>query len=130
LLVRYFAERFAQHLNRPVAKVTVAALERLQRYNWPGNVRELEHLVERAVLLCRENTIEEADVAGALLGDQLSVESRRNVSPEEYERQWLENALKATNYVIRGPHGAVQLLEIHPEKLRSRMRKHGLSRPR
>ncbi len=30
---------------------------------WPGNVRELEHTVERAVLLCRGEEVEPANLA-------------------------------------------------------------------
>ena len=32
-------------------------LDRLLQYEWPGNVRQLEHLLERAVILCRGNEI-------------------------------------------------------------------------
>jgi len=27
-------------------------------YDWPGNIRELRHVIERAVLLCDEETID------------------------------------------------------------------------
>jgi DNA-binding NtrC family response regulator len=37
-----------------------SALEALLRYPWPGNVRELENVVERAVIIAREDVI--ADV--------------------------------------------------------------------
>ena len=39
-----------------------AAMEALSTYTWPGNVRELEHLVERVVLLCREDEAGIADL--------------------------------------------------------------------
>jgi DNA-binding NtrC family response regulator len=32
-------------------------------YNWPGNVRELQNVIERAVLLCKGNTIEAPSLA-------------------------------------------------------------------
>jgi len=37
-------------------------MEILENYAWPGNVRELEHAVERAVVLCRGETIEPSDL--------------------------------------------------------------------
>jgi DNA-binding NtrC family response regulator len=38
------------------------ALVALRAYSWPGNVRELEHVVERAVLMCRGDEIAPADL--------------------------------------------------------------------
>ena len=53
LLMYYFAEQFAHHLHRPAPHIAPQVLESLSRYGWPGNVRELEHLVQRALLVCR-----------------------------------------------------------------------------
>ncbi len=52
------------------------------------------------------------------------------VSMEEQEKQSLEEALRATNWIIYGERGAAKLLGMHPERLRSRMRKYGLKRPK
>ena len=30
-------------------------------YDWPGNVRELENVIERAIVTCRNGSLEEAD---------------------------------------------------------------------
>ena len=62
-LVAHFATVFAHHLHRPVPTVDPAALEKLCAYDWPGNVRELEHMVQRAVLLCQQDTIRAKDLA-------------------------------------------------------------------
>ena len=43
-----------------------AAMEALSGYDWPGNVRELEHLIERLVLLCREDEVSLADLPRSL----------------------------------------------------------------
>ena len=51
VLVRYFAQKYAQRMNRTIETVPVETLATLQRYRWPGNVRELENLIERAVIL-------------------------------------------------------------------------------
>jgi hypothetical protein len=62
LLVHYFAEQFAHHLNRPAPRIAPQVLEHLSRYPWPGNVRELEHLVQRALLVCKQDTIQLEDL--------------------------------------------------------------------
>jgi transcriptional regulator with GAF, ATPase, and Fis domain len=47
----------------------------------------------------------------------------------EHEKRHIERALKATNGVIFGEHGAAKLLDINPYTLRSRIQKYGLHRP-
>ena len=51
LLVRYFAQRFAKGLRRPIESVSRESMEMLCRWPWPGNVRELQNVIERAVIL-------------------------------------------------------------------------------
>jgi two-component system, NtrC family, response regulator AtoC len=57
LLVRHFAERFAQELGKAVPELAPAAEERLRAYPWPGNVRELRNVVERILLLEEDTAI-------------------------------------------------------------------------
>jgi DNA-binding NtrC family response regulator len=70
--VPLIAESMIQALNEKhgcrVTDISGAALERLRRYNWPGNVRELRNVIERAVILAGEGTIEEGHLPGSLLG--------------------------------------------------------------
>ena len=48
---------------------------------------------------------------------------------EEIERSAILAALKRCDWVIEGPRGAAQQLDLAPSTLRGRMRKHGLKRP-
>src|SRR6185436_19147821 len=57
LLVEHFLDRFGKENEKPIRKVTDAALGRLLRYPWPGNVRELENTIERGVVLARGEEI-------------------------------------------------------------------------
>lgn len=61
-LAQRFLARHAQHHRRPVEAFTDAALSALRRYTWPGNVRELSHVIERAVLMARDDAIGPADL--------------------------------------------------------------------
>jgi two-component system response regulator HydG len=58
LLARHFLQKYVQALNKPVAKISEAALNLLLQHKWPGNVRELENLVERAIVLCTGEVID------------------------------------------------------------------------
>ena len=141
-LVRYFAEEFARHLNRLAPTISSRVIRHLQEYSWPGNVRELEHLLQRAVLMCKDNTIQLEDLpvlaeiieasGGDVEDDERESRSLKSLytSWEEREKQLIEEALEATDWTISGERGAAKLLDIHPQKLRSRMRKYGIERPR
>ena len=53
-LARKFVQQFSESHGIPVDDVTGEFLDSLLGYPWPGNVRELEHVVQRAVIYCRE----------------------------------------------------------------------------
>ena len=53
LLCDYLIARLARHAGRVPPQLTLEAQDALQRYVWPGNVRELQNVLERAVILCR-----------------------------------------------------------------------------
>ncbi len=57
LLVSYFLKK-ANHENRKHVKfISNSAMDYLSNYSWPGNVRELENAIERAVVLCKSDTL-------------------------------------------------------------------------
>jgi DNA-binding NtrC family response regulator len=56
-LARFFIKRYAKEFGKTVRDFDPVALARFQNYDWPGNVRELRCLLERAVLICREEII-------------------------------------------------------------------------
>ena len=142
-LAAHFAERYAQHLRRPVPTIDDEVVAHLQAYSWPGNVRELEHLIQRAVLLCKDGVMRVENLSlpsvAPPAGDgELPPAERRTgeaaeaTTPAEdvNEKQQIVEALQATHWRIYGVHGAAALLGMHPEKLRYRMQKYGLRRPK
>jgi DNA-binding NtrC family response regulator len=60
-LAAHFLGESARRCKKTMRGFAPAALDALFRYPWPGNVRELENVVERAVIVAREDVI--ADVA-------------------------------------------------------------------
>ncbi len=50
LLVRIFAERFAEQNGIALVEIADRGLDRMAEYDWPGNVRELKNAVERLVI--------------------------------------------------------------------------------
>ncbi|MGB6625058.1 MAG: sigma-54 dependent transcriptional regulator, partial [Candidatus Acidiferrales bacterium] len=58
LLVHRFLERFSKDNEKPLRHFSHGALRVLVDYDWPGNVRELENVVERAIVLSVQDTMD------------------------------------------------------------------------
>lgn len=56
-LAMIFIERNNKEFNKNITGISSEAEHILKTYHWPGNVRELKNVIERAVILCRGNTI-------------------------------------------------------------------------
>ena len=127
LLVRFLVDRFASRTGKRIEGVSQETLRRLAAYRWPGNIRELENVLERAVILASgpildlEIDVERPPALAATEGTHPS-------SLEEVERRHILDVLGQTNWVIEGPRGAAGILGLHPNTLRSRMKKLGIVR--
>lgn len=62
LLAKHFVEKYSELDNRSVKGLTDEAIASLMQMTWKGNVRELENIIERAVLLCKEDLINDKDL--------------------------------------------------------------------
>src|SRR6185437_8216318 len=58
LLVERFLERFAKENGKQYRRFSLAAMRLLMDYDWPGNVRELENVVERAIVLSIQESMD------------------------------------------------------------------------
>jgi len=67
LLVDHFLGIYCAKNNRPRLLVARSVLQLLLDYPWPGNVRELENVIERAVVLCRGDTLTTEDLPEAIV---------------------------------------------------------------
>ena len=74
-LARHFVVQMSTKLNKPKIKLDATCLDYILSYTWPGNVRELENAIERAAVLCRDETIMPEDFPVSVL--QPAIASRR-----------------------------------------------------
>jgi transcriptional regulator with PAS, ATPase and Fis domain len=58
VLAYHFLRKAEAKVNKKVERISTEALDLLKRYAWPGNLRELENIIERAVVLARDRSIE------------------------------------------------------------------------
>jgi hydrogenase-4 transcriptional activator len=56
-VAQYYLQHFAAHYNKMVTGFTVDAEQALLDYAWPGNIRELSNVVNRAVILSKDQLI-------------------------------------------------------------------------
>jgi PAS domain S-box-containing protein len=134
LLVHFLVGKFVARIGKPVESVSPETVRRLLAYPWPGNVRELENVLERAVILATGPTLEIGPdvLPGAAEGTTPPASSpplSPSASLETVESNHILSVLERTGWVIDGPGGAAKVLGVHPNTLRSRMKKLGIKRP-
>jgi formate hydrogenlyase transcriptional activator len=143
LLVRFFAQRFARRMKKPIESIPAKTNALLARYHWPGNVRELENVVERAVILSHGPELEvpvgelkispdriqapASSVAQAAAPVASSPPKAAGGSTlESVERDHILRVLEEAHWVIAGPSGAAERLGMKRTTLQARMRKLGI----
>ncbi|HWH79881.1 MAG TPA: sigma 54-interacting transcriptional regulator, partial [Candidatus Binatus sp.] len=137
LLVRYFAQKHAQRMKKPINTIPAKAMTALTEYHWPGNIRELENFIERAVILSRGAELEvpsselkqsPPSVPTVMAANGSSGTSDGTATLEVAERDYIVRVLGETNWVIGGPAGAAARLGMKRTTLQSRIRKLGITR--
>jgi formate hydrogenlyase transcriptional activator len=127
VLVRYFTQKFARQLNRPIDRIPADTMDTLTAYAWPGNIRELENLVERAVIL--STGLDLVVPLSELKASRATAHTAQVSTLESAEREHIIRALNATNWIIGGPAGAAVKLGMKRTTLQSKMQKLGVTRP-
>ena len=120
-LAAHFLARYSARYRRPVKGFDPAALQTMMQYAWPGNVRELEHTVERAVLMCRGNEIQPADLA--LSSQRASSQGLEDLSLEAVEAMLVRKALQRYQGNVSQ---AAEALGLSRGALYRRMEKYGV----
>ena len=138
-LVMFFIQRHAKRIGRTIEGVSRESMERLTPYAWPGNVRELENVIERALVLsqggvldvgsdlCRRCRAQRRDARHAAPGPSPRGAAVGSGTLEDVERAHIVATLERQAGSSRGL-AAPPILDMHPNTLRSRMKKLGLER--
>jgi two-component system response regulator PilR (NtrC family) len=131
LLALHFVEKYASELDRPAARITEAAMNRLLEYRFPGNVRELENVIERAVALASDDVIDVEALPPAIVQPPAAASVARitengidlEAMVDEFERGLLLEALRMSGGVKKR---AAQLVGVSFRSFRYRLEKLGL----
>jgi DNA-binding NtrC family response regulator len=121
VLALHFLSHYASRYRRQVRGFEPAALQILSTYSWPGNVRELEHTMERAVLMCRSEQIQPADLG--LAAQRAGTQNLEELSLEAVESILIRKALQRFQGNVSQ---AAEALGLSRGALYRRMEKYGL----
>ena len=96
LLAQHFLKQSTQRTGKDIRGFTPAAMQKLMLYSWPGNVRELENVVEKAVVLSRQ------DMVGPELLPATTPTDVGHVMPltearDAFEKSYLKDVLQMTD---------------------------------
>ena len=134
-LVEYLIDRYAKKAGKKIRKIEKKTLELFQTYKWPGNVRELQNVVERAVILCDDDTFSVDETW--LIQDSPREPRPLNAPPtrllrldEDQEREMIEAALAESKGRVAGPFGAAGKLGIPRQTLESKIVNLGINKNR
>jgi two-component system NtrC family response regulator len=128
LLAEHFLTRYSTENAKQIRQISKEAMDLLMRHAYPGNVRELQNLIERAVVMARDEVIAQTDLPPEMRDGrvQAPVEEATGTLPaqvETLERTAIDQALKETHGVQSR---AAQILGITERNLRYKLKKYGL----
>jgi len=139
LLVNYFVDSMAIRLEKPGLEIEKDAMRLLVSLPWEGNVRELENTIERATILCDDNTIRSEDVQPESLGSDKQKAFGRELNLDQMipagaglndvlyaiEDRMLNQALDDTSFIQAR---AAEKLGITKSLLQYKMKKYGIKK--
>lgn len=126
-LIDHFMDNFARENGKNIQGITAEARDMLLKYDYPGNVRELVNIMERAVVIAREDYITVNDLpfknnSFANSSDKKLSGSLRE-SLEELEKHLINEAMdKAGDNQTR----AAEILGMSERMLRYKLKKYEL----
>jgi two-component system NtrC family response regulator len=123
-LIDHFLRLFAEKNGKTIRGLTHEARDILLRYDYPGNVRELENIIERAVVLTRDDVIGIRDLPLTVQNPEVEGDREPNltVAVEGLERRMIRDALARSDDVQTH---AAELLGISERALRYKLIKYG-----
>ena len=125
-LTEYLLDSLARRYHRHAVRVASEVKEVFGRYHWPGNVRELVSILERAVVLSRDDLITTRELPDRLLAAPPAAPESATaplVSLEELERYHIQRAIEENSTLEE----AATRLGIDPATLWRKRKRYGMT---
>lgn len=135
LIAEEMIHQFSKKLNKQIIELSDNDKALLSNYRWPGNVRELQNLIERAVIVSQNGTINwqsiipnNSNSTETLVANQQQ-KILTSIDLIAFEKENILKALRQTKWKISGINGAATLLQLPPTTLVSRIKALKIERP-
>lgn len=121
-LVEHFVDRFNIEMGKGVDGVSEGGLRLLMGYDWPGNARELRNVIERAMVVTKDKTIQESELSFPNTTNRLD---NCGKSLQEVEKEHIILILAENRWNINR---SAQVLQIDRVTLYNKIKKYDIKR--
>jgi transcriptional regulator with PAS, ATPase and Fis domain len=130
LLINHILNKHPVAQEKQIRHVRPKVLDQMLAYHWPGNIRELENILERAIVKCQGDTIDDVDLP-APLQRVMDRYYQHNGGGELSLKQWLLQSEKdyLRGLLIKykgGISSTAKEAKVDNKTLYRKMRRHGL----
>ena len=120
-LAKIFLADYAQKYGKTINNISPAASEQLMTYRWPGNIRELQNTMQKAAIMCNDDTINPSDLELRTIAQPAGNEPI--IPLEDMERKTIADAIHACNGNLSM---VAQKLGITRQTLYNKIKRYGL----
>jgi transcriptional regulator with PAS, ATPase and Fis domain len=89
----YYLKLFSEQYYKQGIVLLDETIQRLKEYHWPGNIRELAHAIERAVILCKNETLRPEDFTFKTKSAPVTITDEPSFRVEDYEKKAISAAM-------------------------------------
>lgn len=97
LLAGHFCGIYGEKYFKPHVSISDKALDKLATYPFPGNVRELQYSIERAVIMCENDTLEPDDLIFLPLEAPLTEQEEKDLKLSSVEKNTILKVIEKNN---------------------------------
>ncbi len=127
LLANHCIQQFADDKKVPPKTLEPKVMDMLKMYSWPGNVRELQNLMERLMIMVRENTVKAADVPFPINRGRDNEDSHHPLRLKEAREEFeLAHIMKVIRISENNMSKAAEFLGIERSHLYRKLKQYGI----
>jgi len=123
-LLIHFVDTYATRFKKPNLQISGEVFDALLKYDFPGNIRELKNMTERAVILCKGNSLRINDFPIESHKIFSSEDHPDSINLKETEINLIHKALSRVNF---NQQAAADALGIHRDALSRKMKKYHIT---